>query len=289
MNLASKHILITGATGGIGRALATQLAAAGAELLLVARDGQALSELESQLAGRGHRTLALDLLAVDAIDELLSVARQYELDGVINIAGANQLAMLETMRSQDLARLVQINLMVPMQICRALLPLLGVKPGTFIVNVGSILGSIGYAGSTVYCASKFGLRGFTEALQREVADSGLRVIYFAPRATDTALNSEAIRAMNAELKTAVDTPEKVASELVHALTYSRKNRIYLGWPEKFFVRLNSLLPNLVDNALVKQLPIIRRHAKTNEVGSAEKAKQVKSAESAESSAASVAQ
>ncbi len=265
MDIANKRILLTGATGGIGRALAIQLAAAGAQLLLVGRDNAALSALSKQLTGPGHRTLVLDLLAPGAVEELYKVAAEFDLDGVVNTAGAGQLALLETMQSQDVERLLQINLVAPIQLCRTLVPLLIKKTGSFVVNVGSILGSIGYPGSTVYCASKFGLRGFSEALQRELADTGIRIIYFAPRATDTTLNSDAMRAMNAELNTAVDTPEKVAGDLLEALTRSRKSRIYLGWPEKFFVRLNSVLPSLVDNALVKQLPIIRRYAKKDEL------------------------
>lgn len=260
MKLDQAKILITGATGGIGAAIAAELALAGAQLVLVARDPVALAALQSQLAGNGHCTLALDLLQAGAPEQLRDFVEPLGITGLINVAGVNQLALLSDMKSTDINRITYLNLIVPMQLCRVLVPLLAVTENSFIVNVGSILGSIGYAGSTVYCASKFGLRGFTESLQRELADTPTRVIYFAPRATSTALNSDAMQALNNELNTAVDTPAVVAGQLLQALTKKSSSRFYLGWPEKFFVRLNGLLPRLVDNALAKQLPIIRRYA-----------------------------
>jgi short-subunit dehydrogenase len=128
-----------------------------------------------------------------------------------------------------------------------------------VVNVGSILGDIGHPGSVAYCASKFALRGFTEALRRELAGSRVQLRYLAPRATRTALNSPAQVALNAELGVASDAPEHVAAELLKLLDGARAER-HLGWPEKLFVRINRLLPSLVDSSLAKQLSVIRRHA-----------------------------
>ncbi|WP_200821246.1 hypothetical protein [Oceanicoccus sp. KOV_DT_Chl] len=73
------------------------------------------------------------------------------------------------------------------------------------------------------------------------------------------MNSEAVIAMNNELGNVMDTPERVAAELMTLLSGTQKNR-YIGWPERFFIKLNSVLPSLVDKALSKQLPIIRRQA-----------------------------
>ncbi len=260
MNLAGKHIVITGATGGIGRAIASSLAEQGAALLLVGRNTEQLAVLKNSLPGEGHTLVGLDLLKPGAAEALYQAANAFSVDGVINAAGAGQLCFLQDVGPRDIEHMVALNLTVPMHVCRTLVPLLTQKPGSFLVNVGSILGSIGLAGSTVYCATKFGLRGFTEALQRELADTSVRVIYFAPRATNTSLNSTAVQAMNDELNNAVDEPAWVANELVKALTRKKSSRFFLGWPEKFFVRLNALLPGIVDGALRKQLDIIRRYA-----------------------------
>ena len=78
------------------------------------------------------------------------------------------------------------------------------------MNVGSIMGYLGYPGHAAYCASKFALRGFSEALRRELADSPVRVLYLAPRATRTAMNGAGICALNAELGVAMDEPAAVA-------------------------------------------------------------------------------
>lgn len=122
-----------------------------------------------------------------------------------------------------------------------------------------VFGTIGFPGFSAYSASKFGLRGFAEALRRELADSGIRVLHLAPRATRTAINSDAVVAMNAALGAAMDAPQQVAAQIVQALRDEAPERA-LGWPEKFFARLNRLLPGLVDRALRKQLPTVKRFA-----------------------------
>lgn len=148
-----------------------------------------------------------------------------------------------------------------MQLTHRLLPLLRQQGRALVVNLGSTFGSIGYPGFTAYCASKFALRGFSEALRRELADTLVKVLYFAPRATQTGMNGAQVVAMNDELNVAMDDPHSVALQLLAAIRREEEER-YLGWPEKLFVRLNSLLPRLVDQALRKQLPIIQRFARS---------------------------
>ena len=144
-----------------------------------------------------------------------------------------------------------------------LLPLLKCSADGGVVNVGSTFGAIGYPGFSTYCASKFGLRGYSEALRRELSDSSLQVFYLAPRATNTAINSSRVANLNSELGNAVDEPIIVAKALLKQLQKNRMN-CYVGWPEKFFARVNGLLPKLVDSSLSKQLALIRRLAKNHE-------------------------
>jgi short-subunit dehydrogenase len=144
---------------------------------------------------------------------------------------------------------------------RALLPLMRPGPRAAVVNVGSILGDIGNPGNVAYSTAKYALRGFSEALRRELHGSGIRVQYLAPRATRTALNSPAQDALNAELGTGSDAPDIVARALL-ALLEGGRAEMHLGWPERFFVRLNRLLPSVVDRALGKRAALVRRHAVT---------------------------
>jgi short-subunit dehydrogenase len=257
-------IVLTGATGGIGAAAARALDAAGAQLLLTGRNRGALDELRQQLSF-GHFCVCADLATEEGRAELLVEAERFGANVLINNAGVGSLGLLERNSDENVASILDINLLTPMLLCRDFIPLLRQRDQAAIVNVGSILGSIGYAGSTAYCASKFGLRGFTEALRRELADSAIQVVYFAPRATSTALNSLAMQALNEELGNSVDAPDAVAARLVAALQQPGRDHL-LGWPESFFARLNAVFPAVVGNALRRRLAIIRLYASANNPG-----------------------
>jgi short-subunit dehydrogenase len=264
MTVKGKNVIITGATGGIGSAIARALDAAGCKLLLTGRSQIKLTALLSGLEGRDHVMLATDLTSRAGVEQLAEAAAPFGASVLVNCLGVNQFAALGETNHSDVDRIIETNLNAPINVCRALLPLLESQQKATIINVGSILGSIGYAGSTVYCASKFGLRGFTEALRRELADTHIKVSYFAPRATHTELNSERARQMNEELGNAVDSPEWVAQQLVSAMAADKSLNRYLGWPERFFVRLNGLLPSVVDNALSRQLATIKRYCRVSQ-------------------------
>lgn len=258
MHIETMKIVLTGATGGIGAAAARALDAAGAKLLLTGRNRRALDALRQQLRF-GHFCVCADLATAEGRAQLLAEAERFGANVLINNAGVGSLGLLEQSSDREVAAILDINLLSPMLLCRDFIPLLRRCDAAAIVNVGSILGSIGYAGSTAYCASKFGLRGFTEALRRELADTAIQVVYFAPRATATALNSNAMQALNDELGNAVDDPEAVAARLVAALQQPGKDHL-LGWPESFFARLNAVFPAVVGNALRRQLAVIRLYA-----------------------------
>ena len=258
MKLSGKKIVLTGASGGIGGAMAKALAVEGCQLLLAGRNTSKLVALMEGLEGVGHSMLVADLNSSEGRSSLLEAVSAFQAEVLINGLGTNQLCLLEATSDSDIEGIIATNLITPIQLCKDFLPLLSNGPNAAIVNIGSILGSIGYAGSSVYCASKFGLRGFTESLRRELADTNIRVIYFAPRATNTELNSAEIQQMNKELGNAVDEPDWVAKMLIETLKDGKSANRYLGRAESFFVRLNSLFPGIVDKALFKQLPIIRR-------------------------------
>lgn len=252
--------LVTGASGGIGQALVEQLHARGAELLLVGRQVDALDALTRRLGVR-VRAVEADLGQREGRDAVLAAARAFGgVNCVINAAGMNRFGLLESQDDESIAQIIDLNVTATLQLTRRLLPLLREQPRALLVNVGSTFGSIGYPGFATYCASKFALRGFSEALRRELADSRIKVLYIAPRAARTAMNSGPVVAMNERLKVAMDEPRAVAAQIVAAIGREREE-LYLGWPEKLFVRLNSLLPRVVDQSLRKQLPIIKRFAR----------------------------
>lgn len=265
MRLSEARVVLTGASGGIGLAIAGALCASGARVLAVARHAESLAPLLEQYP----QTLcwvAADLTFLSDRRKVLAAAQGIGgINLLINAAGVNHFAMLEQLDDSEINAMLAVNISAPICLTRLLLPMLKEAESAMVVNVGSTYGSIGYPGYASYCATKFALRGFSEALRRELADTRVSVLYVAPRATRTTMNSEAAQALNDALKANVDDPKTVAAAVIHAIAGDRRD-LYLGWPERFFVRLNSLLPHLVDRGLRKQLPLIRRlsHKPDNE-------------------------
>jgi short-subunit dehydrogenase len=248
--------VLTGASGGLGRAFAAALGPACDVLLLVGRDPTRLARA-AVAAGPGARVLVADLATESGRDSVLAAAPE-QVNLLINNAGAGDFAWLGSQDDAVLEQIVQANVLAPMQLVSRLLPRLAREPEAWIVNVGSILGYLGYPGHAAYSASKFALRGFSEALRRELAEGPVRVLHFAPRAAHTSMNSAALCALNADLGVAMDEPAAVATQLVRLLERPRAERL-LGMPERLFARINQLAPWLVDRALARQLPVIRRH------------------------------
>jgi len=260
MDLQNKTVLITGASGGIGEFISRQLVDAGASLIAVGHQAEPLQAMLDSLTGQ-HSCVAADLTTTEGIQSVLDeVNKRGGVDILINNAGVAQFGMLEQQSVNALSAQINVNLLAPMLLIQALLPLLKQSKTPAIVNMGSTFGSIGYSGFTAYCASKFGLRGFTEALRRELADTSIRLFYLAPRATRTPINNDQVVAMNQELGNRMDEPEVVARHLIQLLQKDKARIRYIGWPEKLFVFINSILPQIVDRALFKQLSVIRRFA-----------------------------
>jgi short-subunit dehydrogenase len=263
MKLKGKLILLTGASGGIGQAIARRLAAQGARLILVGRSTQQLNALARELNVLTNEGFVLqaDITSRNGRETIRTalLALQEPLDALINCAGVNLFGMLEDSDPEAIEQLINTNVTATILLTQLVLPFLNKDSGR-VVNIGSSFGGLGYPGFSVYCASKFALRGFSEALRRELSDTPIQVAYLAPRATNTSLNSDAVYAMNRELGTAMDEPEVVAAQLELMLSAKRMRDRNIGWPERLFLRINSIFPRIIDNALRGQLPIIRRYA-----------------------------
>lgn len=257
------NILITGASGGIGSALAHSLAARGHRLLLQGRNTLALEQLCKSLPG-AHRHLVVpaDLLDPQQRHGLVHTCSSLPggVDVLINNAGVARFALLADTDDAAMRSILETNLLVPMALTRDLLPLLQQSKQGAVINIGSAFGHIGHPGFSIYGASKSGLHGFTEALRRELGDRQVKVHYLAPRAVDTALNTDAVVGLNRALGNRSDSPQRVARQCVALLEGGRSARRFMGWPERLFIKINALLPSVVDGALVKKMPVIRRFA-----------------------------
>jgi short-subunit dehydrogenase len=264
MNLGTSRVLLTGAAGGIGRAMALGLLKEGAHVLLVDRDARALDSVAKLLASTvgQFETYVGDLTSASARSALCEKARAWHggINVLINNAGLNPFSLYEDLLPEQIDLTLAVNLQAPMHLCRELLPHLTAQAEAAIVNVGSVFGSIGYPGYVAYSTTKFAIRGFTEALRRELAGTAVSVQYLAPRATRTSINPAAVEEMNARLRVSTDPPERVAGELV-SLLRRRGTSTVVGWPEKLFVKINAILPGVVDRSVRRQLPIIQESAR----------------------------
>lgn len=258
MQLKQTRILLTGASGGLGCALAHELATAGAALLLTGRDPVQLARLNLP-AQTEYQLLQTDLTTSDGIEDTVQAARNFGANVLINNAGVGGFGLFAEQEWQDVERILATNLAAPMRLTQALLPWLGKQPEAAIVNVGSTFGSIPFAGFAAYSTAKAGLRAFSQALRRELADTSVHVIHVAPRAIDTPINSPAVRALNTALASGMDTPETVARIIVRLLSENTAER-HIGFPERLFAWLNGFAPGLVDQGLHGKLARIKQHA-----------------------------
>lgn len=254
MKAADTRLLLTGAGGGIGRAMAARLTAAGACVLGVGRGA----------GPAGLPWVQADLTTEAGRDAVAAAAAAFDTNVVVHAAGVPGFGPLGALPPQRIESVVATNLVAPMLLTQALLPQLLRQPRAQVVFVGSALGRIGLPGFSVYGASKAGLHGFAEALRRELADSGVRVQILGPRSTRTGFNDGAVEAYNRATGTAMDAPDAVADALL-ALIESEAAERYVGFPERLAVRLNGALGAGLDGSFARhrrQLPAHTRGAPT---------------------------
>ncbi|MCJ2061807.1 SDR family oxidoreductase [Methylobacterium sp. J-088] len=193
--LAGRVALITGAASGIGAALASGLAAKGCSLLLVDRDPEGLETIARRIRENGTavETRVVDLVDAEAIRALPDWAadRFGHLDILINNAGVALGGRFDETHLEDFEWLMDINLRAVVRMCHAFLPMLKARPAAQIVNLSSLFGLIAPPGQVAYCTSKFGVRGFSEALRHEYAGTGLGVTVVHPGGVATAISRNA--------------------------------------------------------------------------------------------------
>lgn len=243
MRAADARVLLTGASGGIGRPIALALREAGASVMGVGRAA------DSPLPA-GTSWVRADLTTVDGLAAVAGAASGWRANVVVHAAGVPAFGPLADAPPAQMQAVLQANLLAPMLLTQALLPQLQRLPKAQVVFVGSATGRIGLPGFSVYGASKAGLHGFAEALRRELADTPVKVQVLAPRSTRTAFNDAAVEAYNRATGTAMDRPEVVAAALLRLIESEAAER-FIGFPERLAVRLNGVLGALLDDAFAR--------------------------------------
>ncbi|MDX8397820.1 MAG: SDR family oxidoreductase [Mariprofundaceae bacterium] len=252
MNLKDKRVILTGAAGGMGRIIAASLLEKGVRLAMVDANAKALEQLTNELSGDVYMVPA-DLSSADGCVAAIKLSKQClgEVDILVNLAGLNSFSSFAEQDPAHIEMMMRVNVLAPMLLTRALLPDLIERNSGQLVNVGSVFGSIGFAWFATYSASKFGLRGFSESLRRELAYTNLNVTYIAPRAVKTPMNDDRVMQMGVATGMNMDEPEIIVGKIIEAIESDKKD-CYFGFPESLFVRINALLPRIVDMALAGQ-------------------------------------
>jgi short-subunit dehydrogenase len=178
MDLAGKTVLLTGATGGLGRAISKALAGRGAKLSLSGRKAEALEALAAELPGDGHRVLPADLGELGAAEKLAAEAGP--VDVLVANAGLPGSGRLQELTGEQLARTLRVNLEAPMLLAQALESSMVEKGSGHMVFISSLSGKSATPLSSIYNATKFGLRGFALGLRADLDPLGIGVSIVSP-------------------------------------------------------------------------------------------------------------
>ena len=188
MDFRNRTVIVTGGSEGVGAAVARAFAAAGANLVLVARGRENLERVRQQLGfGVAVETVAMDVADDEACVALFETAsaRFGNVHVLVNNAGDHERGPVETVDAAALARMIDVNLKAPVILSRLAIPHLRRAGGGAIVNVASLAGRTPVPGAATYSATKFGLRAFSYALGDELAGSGIKVAVVSPGPIDT--------------------------------------------------------------------------------------------------------
>lgn len=187
MNLASSTAIVTGASGGLGSAIATALINAGSVVYGLGRNNKALNGLQNRL-GNTFVSVPLDITDRESVESWINntFSKENAPDILINNAGAGYFDKVDELSVEKWEQMMSVNLSGIFYLTRTVVLLMKEKSsGSHIINVGSILGTIGNPEMSAYCATKFGLRGFSEALFKELRYDGIKVSCVNPGSIET--------------------------------------------------------------------------------------------------------
>jgi NADP-dependent 3-hydroxy acid dehydrogenase YdfG len=258
MRFHEKIVLVVGASGGLGAAIAAAFAAKGARLVLAARRPEALAPLAARL---GATALAADLTDASSLSALrdAALAAHGRLDVVVNATGHDVRKPLATHTSDDLRRTLDVNLRGAMELTRLFLP--AMDDGVILHLGGFADGRLAFPYYSADVASRAGLRAFVESTNRELAleGRGARVAFFSPSPADTAAERP-FHPLWRAMGTPIVPPERVAATVVGAVVRRRPFTVMGGPLTRAFAALNAVAPGLADALLMRRYgALLRRH------------------------------
>lgn len=261
MKLANKVAVITGASSGIGKALAIAMADEGAKLVLGARNKEKLDEVITDITFKGQEAIAIQTDVSNENDCKNLIISAYEkyarVDILVNNAGISMRALFNDSKVDVLKKLMDVNFWGTVYCTKYALPYLLESKGT-VVGVSSIAGYKGLPGRTGYSSSKFAMHGFLESLRIENLKTGLHVLIACPGFTasnirNTALNAEGTQQGESPRDEGkMMSAEEVAKHIIEAII-RRKDRLTLTSQGKTTVLLNKLFPRFMDKMVYNHM------------------------------------
>lgn len=254
--LQNRRILITGASSGIGWELAKSLARPGNRLLITARREERLTALATEVSPRVTECIvrAGDITQETLRQQLVeTVAQRWGgLDLLVNCAGIGAMGPFAQATSERLRTIFEVNFFAPVELTRGMLPWLGRGDRPMIVNISSVLGHRAVPNKSEYCASKFALHGFSDALRAELLPQGIDLLLVSPSTTDSEFFDAAIEdRVQADWKGRRPMPpERVARIATQAIRLG-KHEVILSWGGKSLVWFDRLFPVWADYLTAK--------------------------------------
>jgi short-subunit dehydrogenase len=234
VELEGKRVLLSGATGGLGRAIATELAGHGALLVLSSRKGEELEQLAASLPGGAerHGVVVSDLAEPGAAERLVDQAG--DLDGLVANAALPATGRLESFSPEEVQRALRVNFESPIMMARALAPRLAEMGEGHLVFIASLSGKVGSPRSSLYNATKFGLRGFVFGLREDLHPHGVGVSVVSPGfVRDAGMFADARMKPPPGLGTT--TPQKVAEAVARAIRANRNEITVAPMRQRFLI------------------------------------------------------
>lgn len=259
----NKAVWITGASSGIGAALAEAFAREGARLILSARREDELRQVASRCGGGEYLVLPLDLAQPDTFPPLVEAAQKRfgRVDLVVHNGGISQRALIKDTRLDVDRRIMEINYFGAIALTKAVLPaMLAARSGHFVV-ISSVMGKIGTPQRSAYAASKHALHGFFDCLRAEVTDSGLQVTLICPGYIRTEVSKNALTGDGSPTnQTGVDVAEGYPADLtarqILDAVHAGKSEVYVGAPgkERLALLLKRFVPGVLETIVRKAAP-----------------------------------
>ncbi len=258
-DLKNKTIWITGASDGIGKELAMQMAKAGAKIILTARNIEKLNAVNAKLSGNGHLIYPMDLLNVNTIPNAVNevVAKVGAIDILVNNAGISQRSLAKDTLIEVDRKIMELDYFAVVALTKSVLPQMRERKEGLIISVSSVAGKIGTPMRSAYCAAKHAVIGFMDALRAELHAENIKVMVVTPGSVYTNISMNALEGNGAKhnvvdpfIKNGISVEECV-KRILKGIKNETQELLIAKGKERLAVYLRRFFPNFLFKIMAK--------------------------------------